>query len=344
MLLVSVTRRFILRAPFTLGAVAAASTMPSSCTNLLEEFPIGLGTYEIPPSDMARVIRQAVEIGYRRIDCAPVYFNEDAVGDALSDVIKEGLVSRSELFLVSKLASPFHRKEHVEMALRKTLNDLNTDYLDLFLIHWPVAFKYVPIDPNERGFNDEEIDESEGGKRIDPSVSIHETWQAMESLVDKGLVREIGVSNFPVILLQELMTKSRISPAVNQCEGHPYLQQSNLLKYCQTRGVQYQAYSPLGTPGYKESHEPTILADPVLEKIAKQHNCSSAQVALAWALQRGTSVVAKSVTKSRLEENFAATKITLSDQDMKDIAALEKNYRFFRPEDWWPEHPVSVFS
>lgn len=352
-----VSRRLFLRSPLSISAAAVAATTTSrstttvamstssqACTNLLEQYPIGLGTYGIERDAMARVIRQAVEIGYRRIDCAPVYFNEDKVGDALEQVLNDGVVQRSDLYLVSKLASPFHRKEHVELALRKTLNDLRTDYLDLYLIHWPVAFQYVPINPSERGFADEEIDEGDNGRRIDGGVSIHETWRAMEELVAKGLVREVGVSNFPVSLLHELLSQYRTPPAVNQCEGHPYLQQTNLLKYCQARGVHYQAYSPLGTPGYKEADEPSILDEPVLQAIAKRHNTTStAQVCLAWALGRGTSVVAKSATEQRLCDNLAATQIQLTDQDMQEIASLERNFRFFRPEDWWPEYGMAVF-
>lgn len=162
--------------------------------------------------------------------------------------------------------------------------------------------------------------------------------------MEKGLVREIGVSNFPVSLLHELMSKSRIPPAVNQCEGHPYLQQTNLLKYCQARGVHYQAYSPLGTPGYKEADEPAILQDPVLQTIAKRHNVSTAQVAIAWALQRGTSVVAKSSTQAHLRDNLAAAHLTLTDTEMAEIASLDRNYRFFRPDDWWPEYAMAVFD
>lgn len=142
-------------------------------------------------------IRSAIQAGYRRIDCAPVYFNEDAIGDALQELYNEGMIQRKDLFLSSKLASPFHRAEHVELALRKTLTDLRTDYLDLFLIHWPIAFNFVEIDPTRRGYDNEDIDDSNNGDNIDPTVSVKETWSAMEALVSKGLVREIGVSNFP---------------------------------------------------------------------------------------------------------------------------------------------------
>jgi diketogulonate reductase-like aldo/keto reductase len=257
-------------------------------------------------------------------------------------------VKRQDLYIVSKLASPFHRKEHVKIGLQKTLKDLRLDYLDLYLIHWPQAFHFVDIDPSVRGYENEDIDDSGNGSKIDPTVSVHETWAAMEDLVEEGLVREIGVSNFPVSLLHELMTQCRIPPAVNQVEAHPYLQQSKLLAYCQKRGVHFQAYSPLGSPGYKEEGEPTLLQDPVLKEIASRHNATVAQLCIAWALQRDTSVVAKSSTPERQQENFAValdkTRIVLSSADLQDIEKLERGYRFFRPEDWWGDMAMAVFD
>jgi diketogulonate reductase-like aldo/keto reductase len=238
--------------------------------------------------------------------------------------------------VVSKLASPFHRSEHVKQALRKTLNDLRLEYLDLYLVHWPVAFRHVPIiDPSKRGWDNEDIDDSDGGKNIDTTVSIHETWQAMEDCVDAGLVRHIGVSNFPVSLLHELLTRARIAPLINQCEAHPYLQQSRLVEYCQARGIEFQAYSPLGTPGYKETQEPTVLDDPQLQAIAGAHGVTTSQVCLAWALQRNTSVVVKSTSSQHQADNLKALNLQLSRDDITTIAGLDRNYRFFRPEDWW---------
>mmetsp|Transcript_31051 Transcript_31051/g.74037 ORF Transcript_31051/g.74037 Transcript_31051/m.74037 type:complete len:333 (+) Transcript_31051:218-1216(+) len=312
---------------------------------------VGLGTMSLAPSECVSTINDAIMTGYRLIDCAPVYFNEKQIGDAFLQLS----VPRTDIFITSKLASPFHRSEHVEPALRKTLHDLSVGYLDLYLMHWPVAFKPVPIESNERGWRDESIDDSDNGKNIDPNVSIRETWQAMETLVDKGLVKHIGVANFPVILLHDLLSYSRIKPAVNQVEIHPYNQQSQLVSYCQSRNITVQAYSPLGTPGYKERDEPNVLTDPVLTDIAQTRGVSVAQVCLQWSLQRGCSVIAKSSNKMHMEENLLLTsqnglaktegnKIAqLTQDEMSRIAELDRGYRFFRPEEWWPDSPVPVF-
>jgi alcohol dehydrogenase (NADP+) len=230
------------------------------------------------------------------------------------------------------------------------LSDLRLDHLGLYLVHWSVAFYPVVIGGTMpiRGWNNEEIDESDGGKRIDPTISIHETWQAMEALVDQGLVvRHIGVSNFPVMFLHELMTEASISPAANQCEAHPYLQQTKLVEYCRARGVHFQAYSPLGTPGFKERDEADVLDDSVLNEIANRHGVSVSAICLAWVVQRGASVVAKSKNPQHQQENLeAATSadIRLSEEEMDEIASLDRGYRLFLPEDWWGEMAMAVFD
>lgn len=333
------------------SALSAANMNKAACSAIPR---LGLGTYLMEANQIPTAISSAISIGYRRIDCAPVYFNEEHVGDALQTVLSAGKIDRKDLFVVSKLPNCFHRREHVEMALKKTLSDLRLDYLDLYLIHWPTAFQPVlPIPMNRRGWENEEIDESGDGERIDTSASIHETWGAMEELVNKGLVKSIGVSNFPVSLLHELMTQANIPPLVNQVEAHPYLQQTKLLKYCQTRGVHFQAFSPLGTPGYKEADEPNVMQDPVLKSLAQKYNVTVAQICLTWAIQRGTSVVAKSVSPEHQAENFKTIKsddsddelsITLSEEDMAQIASLDRGYRYFRPEEWWPKLDMAVFD
>jgi alcohol dehydrogenase (NADP+) len=173
----------------------------------------------------------------------------------------------------------------------------------------------------------------------------------MEHVLDLGLVKSIGVSNFPVMLLHELLSRCTVPPAVNQCESHPYLQQTALLRYCQKRGVRFEAYSPLGTPGYAGPNEPAVLDDPVLTRIAATHahGVSVSQVCLAWALQRGTSVVVKSASAVHQAENIrhaaaSDAALRLSDLEMEQIASIDLGHRFFRPEDWWGELGMAVFN
>jgi alcohol dehydrogenase (NADP+) len=232
-------------------------------------------------------------------------------------------------------------------------------------VHWPVAFYPISMEDltQHRGWINDDIDNSDNGRNIDDSVSIHETWSGMEHVRRLGLVRQIGVCNMPVALLHELASRATVLPAVNQVELHPLLQQPNLLAYCRARGIHVQAYSPLGTPGYKEAHEPSVLDNDVLVRLAQRHGVSPAQIAIAWALQRGTSVVVKSVQALHLRDNLL-TKATvdsspfdadnnnqdrsgmihLSDEEMKEIAALDRGYRFFRPQDWWGDKALAVFD
>jgi diketogulonate reductase-like aldo/keto reductase len=321
--------------------VLMAASSSSSCAAIATAMPkIGLGTYMLDKKDIPHIIPKAIETGYRRVDSAPVYFNEMEIGDALHQVInQEKSTTREELFLVSKLPSPFHRRQHVELALKKTLADLRVDCLDLYLVHWPIAFDFVDLDPTVRGYTNEDIDDSRDGKAIDPTVSLWETWQGMQDVVEKGLVKYIGLSNTPVALVHELLAHCpAIKPAVNQVELHPYLSQTNLIKYCQHHGIEVQAYSPLGTPGYKESGEPSLLEEPTLATIAQKHETTPAQVVLAWALHRNTSVVCKSSSESHLRVNLQANAIQLDENDMNAIAGLNRNYRFFRPDDWWGKY------
>jgi len=304
---------------------------------------IGLGTWKAKIGEVGKAVKTAIECGYRHIDCASNYLNEDEIGDTITDLIKSGTVKREDLFITGKLNNPYHHKEHVRPHLLKTLKDLNIEYIDLYLIHWPVAFAYVPFDPNRRGFDDDydpndckKVDLTPyGGTKIDRTVSIRETWEAMEEIQREGLARSIGVSNFSASLIHDLLTYAKIKPAVNQIELHPYLQHEKLVKYCRSQNILVEAYSPLGTSDFKGKDEPTVLEDQKLKEIGDRHGKSVAAVTLRWIVQRGLVTVPKSVNPQRIAANLHVFDFSLTDQEMKEISLLDRNYHFLRPEDWY---------
>jgi alcohol dehydrogenase (NADP+) len=282
---------------------------------------LGLGTWKSAPGAVYTAVKEALATGYRHIDCAPIYQNEPEVGRAFAETIDSGRVTRSDLWLTSKLWNNAHAPESVLPALEKTLADLRTDYLDLFLIHWPVAFRPGVLFPRK------------SEDYIAPeALPVNATWQAMEDCVAKGLTRHIGVCNFSVAKLDDLWHRATIRPAMNQIELHPYLQQQAMLDFCREKGILLTAYSPLGSgdrpAAMKKQDEPTLLDNPVIQRVAAKHNATSAQILLAWGLGRGTVVIPKSVHPERMRDNLAAAKLILDAQDMAEIASLDQGYRF----------------
>ncbi len=288
---------------------------------------LGLGTWKSKPGEVYTAVKFAIKEGYRHIDCAYIYGNEKEIGKAIAACISKGIVKREELWITSKLWNDSHGKKDVLPALHRTLKDLQLDYLDLYLIHWPVAIKKDLFYPKS-GADMVALDK----------LPVLETWKGMEKLVDAGLVRHIGVSNFSIKKIEDLLENASIKPEMNQVECHPYFQQRELLTFCKAHNIHFTAYAPLGSGDrpkeIKVDDEPKLLEDPVIKKIANAHKVSTAQVLISGALHRGISVIPKSVNPNRILQNFQAQELELSVSDLKDIDNLDRSYRFLKGEIW----------
>ncbi|KAF2150215.1 Aldo/keto reductase [Myriangium duriaei CBS 260.36] len=234
----------------------------------------------------------ALKAGYRHIDTASYYYTEEAVGKA----IKRSGVPREDIVLTTKFWNHHHEPADVARSLDESLKRLGLDYVDLYLMHWPIAFK--------RTESDEVMRDSNGKPVIDEALTKnHEpTWRAMEQLVDSGKARSIGVSNFSIPQLEKLLSFARIKPACNQVELHPLLPQNKLLEFCNKQKISLTAYSPLGSQGVEQSK--SLKADKAIVEAAEKLNIEPAQLLIAWGIQRGTGVIPKSATPSRIESNF----------------------------------------
>ena len=295
---------------------------------------IGLGLWKIDKAQVADVVVEAIRAGYRHLDSACDYGNEKEVGEGIKRAIDEGLCTREDLWVTSKLWNTYHHPDHVVMAMDQSLHDLGLDYLDLYLIHFPIALEYVPIEtryPPEWVF-----DPAADIPCMKPAkVPLSDTWKAMETLVDSGLTRHIGVCNYGVSLLRDLLNYARIPPAVLQIESHPYLTQEKLVRFCAEEDIAVTAFSPLGALSYLEldmaQANESVLVQQAVTDIATRVGKTPAQVVLRWGVQRGNAIIPKTSKPERLIENAGLFDFELTADDMAAINLLNKNQRFNDP-------------
>lgn len=288
---------------------------------------LGLGTWKSAKGEVYEVVRKAIEIGYRHFDCASFYGNEAEIGNAISDAIKNGDVIREDLWITSKLWNNRHKKDDIQPAFEITLKDLTLDYIDLYLIHWPVVLQ------NQASYAQQSSDLISLSE-----IPLTQTWQGLIDLKEKGLTKHIGVSNFSIKKVNQITEESGIAPEVLQIELHPFLQQQKILNFAQEKGIFLTGYCPLGSadrPAVRIlENEPKLFQQQVILDIAKDKDISPAQVILAWAVNRGTSVIPKSVNPERLKQNLEAADIELSTQEMTKMNSLDLHYRYIKGDFW----------
>ncbi|OCH94689.1 Aldo/keto reductase [Obba rivulosa] len=302
---------------------------------------VGFGLWKVTKSTCADTVYNALKAGYRLLDGAGDYGNEKEAGEGLRRAIADGVVKREDVFVTSKLWNTFHQYDHAKKLAKSQLELWGIDYFDLFLVHFPIALKYV--DPSHRYPPEWWGDD---GKVHLQNTPMHETWRAMEELVDEGLAKNIGLSNCQGTLILDVLRYARIEPQVLQVELHPYLTQESLLKLCKILGIAVTAYSSLGPQSYVElgvdKGVTNLLQHDAVHSVAKNAGKSPAQVLLRWAVQQGVAVIPKSNNHERLVENLQVDSFELSEADMKTLSSLNINLRLNDPADIDPR--LGIFA
>lgn len=285
------------------------------------------------PGEVEQAVKDAIDAGYRHIDGAFIYGNEVEVGNGIRAKIAEGVIKREDIFVTSKLWNTFHRPDLVVGAVKKSLQNFGLDYLDLYLIHWPVGYQ-------EEG---ELFPRGADGKVFWSDVDYVDTWKELEKCVQLGLLKGIGLSNFNSEQVTRVLDSCTIKPAVNQVECHAYLNQKKMIDFCKSRGIVVTAYSPLGSPDrpWAKPGDPQLLDDVKIVAMAKKYNKTPAQVVLRYLIQHGTVPIPKSVTKSRIIQNFAVFDFELSAEDVAVMDTFDCNGRLCPLNDgkghkYWP--------
>jgi len=284
---------------------------------------MGLGTFNSGPKEVEEAVKIAIDAGYRHIDSAYAYANEDGTGNAINAKITEGVVKRDDLFITNKLWNTFHEPKEVRGAIERSLKKFNLTYFDLYLVHFPISYKR----------SDELIPKDSEGNTLFENFDLMDTWRAMEELVDAGLTKSIGISNFNIKQVDYITANARIQPVINQIEVHPFLLSKELIAHCSRKGIIVTAYCPLGSPGrpWAKPDDRILLREPKVLEISNGYNKSPAQILLRYQIDIGNVVISGSIMEAQIKENFDIFDFKLTSEDINKLESFKYSVRVVMP-------------